>query len=283
MRVPYWGRLWIILEFLLARKLLLCYDEHTFKDEHLAPYSTHAERSFKGMACQPNADIRGYDKANVEMLHFCAEVLRAKSWRGDGPDLSPQHREANMHLLKNFGRSQCSVRLGKVYGLLGLMISEDPTEPQLQVDYSINKVELYFRALSCLSLSVSFPAAECLRRALQISPQELVKKGFELVESGSLSRLRIVVVLYLEGTVGGHWHLSGLPKVQSRDCKHSTSNAFYLDKGSLQMKDLLIRIDGTDFLLSVRVMEEPNRYQVKGIVVRYRDDAPHQQYDGLHW
>ena len=161
--VPYWDRIWIIQEIVLASKLTLLYGRgmcewsrlHTLFDilaDHtksvdLSRWQHPTKRADGDIFSQIVAILRSnalrlYEQRN---LHHSKP---ASSGNTPSPSLEPDQKESDQTpglslrlLLKAFGSSLCSDPRDKVYGMLGM--AQDVNEGDIHISYTSSKSILH--------------------------------------------------------------------------------------------------------------------------------------------
>jgi len=121
---PFWSRLWVVQEILLARSALICYGRHIFRWEELYKYDTiHSVMSL--------AKATKYSSRRDTMKW----MVIGKLMDGRNPSRHRQSQRSKMDLaaaLSSFNSMECEDARDKVYGLLSLIHKKD----RVTVDYS---------------------------------------------------------------------------------------------------------------------------------------------------
>ncbi|KAI0547979.1 heterokaryon incompatibility protein-domain-containing protein [Xylaria curta] len=145
-RNPYWRRLWIQQELVLAKKIDIYCCRHLFDGQKLLLFQQNA--SVVGLSRQPVNDPR----ARFPSGTFYGGILRARhaiSWArrrsqdSSGPGLPPrQQRGSLVHLFTQSLELMMTDPKDRVYGVLGLATDTDPYE--VKVDYTMPLLSLSF-------------------------------------------------------------------------------------------------------------------------------------------
>lgn len=139
---PYWRRMWIIQEFVLAQDVvILCGDEgawwkdlvHFWHDTKFI-HGAEGVRVFS-MGCSDEL----YPRAGLGALIF------ARQFRGD--NIFQRIEPLSLHeLMTTFSYGRCRDRRDRIYSLLALVEPQAGVEPLL-ADYTISAERLYYRVL----------------------------------------------------------------------------------------------------------------------------------------
>lgn len=128
-RRPYFGRMWIVQEVLLSRKILvLCGDGHCWWDD-MAELIYRAD-SFK----------------ELSIPYITVALLSRRRSRDKKAGPTELHE-----LLYEFDGGHCADPRDRVYALLGLVNTEQSTSEPLLADYSISPLQLYRNIITSLS------------------------------------------------------------------------------------------------------------------------------------
>jgi len=135
-QLPYWQRLWIVQEIILAVKITLLFDKVS-ADWH----NVHKLRIMLSSEYFPNKFelLPGSTFTTTQR----SDLLSCQAFRlGRHQSAILGYFQNNLeHLIESFQESLCSDPRDKVYGLLGL--ADDCQEGQLEVDYSRTLFEVY--------------------------------------------------------------------------------------------------------------------------------------------
>ncbi|TGO80164.1 hypothetical protein BELL_0013g00150 [Botrytis elliptica] len=141
---PYWNRLWIVQEVLLAKDLAICWsNEHspglrtvTWAEWSRARHSLESLRSSLTSSWDSKLKIK-FIEAILESAPANFDRLRetgTQRWPFDS-------------LLKKFSSSECQVQADKIYGLLGIV--SDTELCNFSVDYARPLFDAYVEILKC--------------------------------------------------------------------------------------------------------------------------------------
>jgi hypothetical protein len=119
---PYWTRIWIIQEVVLAKDLTILFGDYALSRKHLEACLSLL-RLADGQPCEEAADLLN--------VFYILETRREFRDHG-GCDLS--------ELMQRFRHFKCSDPRDRVYGFLGLVRRLGPT---IQVDYNQSVEEVY--------------------------------------------------------------------------------------------------------------------------------------------
>lgn len=145
---PYWRRMWIIQEVILARDVVIvCGHEGAWWNDLV-----HFWYDPKFVSCAEG--VREFSKRNsFQPLPFqslrgpegLAALIYARRARGD--NVYEQIRPLSLHqLITTFSYGQCHDRRDRIYALLALVEPQAGVEP-LAADYTISAEKLYYRVL----------------------------------------------------------------------------------------------------------------------------------------
>jgi hypothetical protein len=137
-QLPYWDRLWIVQDIVLAAKITLLFDKVSTDWQNL-----HRLRRLLSSKYFP--DKFGLQPGSTSTSDHKADLLSCQAFRLD------RHRSglgSNKleHLIESFQNSLCSDPRDKVYGLLGLA-DDDHQDGQLVADYSKTLFEVYAKVV----------------------------------------------------------------------------------------------------------------------------------------
>lgn len=134
---PYWSRIWVIQEFLLARHvLLLCGSERLGWSELMAWYDAH-DGDLPPQFAMPGDNFNNLVRRRAAKLEM--ETQRHRLF---GREFTPVFRAASLtSLLNKFWGLKCSDKRDAVYGLLSLAATE------IKPDYTKTTAELYLEVL----------------------------------------------------------------------------------------------------------------------------------------
>jgi Heterokaryon incompatibility protein (HET) len=133
---PYWKRLWIIQEVVLARKITVhCGDRQLSWESLTRPYAGFISSVDVGLASDVTANAA---QARLKMEHNPINQLSWQRTYGEKRDLE--------HLLRAHGHNQCVDTRDRVYDLLGLQ------NLSFSIDYSVDTVTLFFRVIAFCKL-----------------------------------------------------------------------------------------------------------------------------------
>lgn len=147
---PYWSRLWVVQEFVLARDLIIACGGHAVPFRPFREITTGLFRTIGAGAPPPDSDA------------FC-QLVTAR----DNVELPVLHRLTQY--LAIFGKRECEDPRDKIFGLIGLLNFHDGYRPDIVVDYSRGAGEIFWDAMDackehlsqadwekwCLSLGLS--------------------------------------------------------------------------------------------------------------------------------
>ena len=155
----YWGRMWIVQEIMLARKLVLMYDNQRLPWSNWTLF--HLKRPYSDLT----DDIltlnhrERFEDSNGRLMVF--EYFRFRKLH-EGM-LRERHKLTD--LLTKFGESECSDVRDRVFALLGLC--EEGVNGVIEVDYGMSKGQLFDGVVrSCFADSLT--DARLLARVLEL-------------------------------------------------------------------------------------------------------------------
>jgi hypothetical protein len=146
--LPYWSRLWVLQEFVLARNLLIMCGNYVIRQHSLKNLTVYGER----VGHLPAAEI-----TRIKYSHPRSLSLYSKGRR--------QYCLAS--LLESCHDLGCENPLDRIYGLQGLLLDGEKVE----VDYNTSCLDLYRKVSSILS-SPSAVALDSQFRPISV-PQSL--------------------------------------------------------------------------------------------------------------
>lgn len=168
---PYWGRMWILQEYILAQQVTLWCADQTFS----------------------NADIHNVDKSGQQILlprypgdtHRSSRAVKVMEWRNArqfSPNAPPGMSLTDV--LDEFGcHNECGDVRDRVFALLSLMDVEERDSLGLSPDYAMTPTELfqdiYIKLRSVRGESGAVRTVHSLARALQFDKEaenDVVKK-----------------------------------------------------------------------------------------------------------
>jgi hypothetical protein len=158
---PYWTRLWIIQELILADSIVF----------HLGHIEFDWEQIFR-----QNPDWRAF--------HGRADVIKRLCEKKHTDDIRLEN------LIEVFQEAQCTERRDKIYGFLGLVF--DGADDMIKVDYEIGFFDLYIRAMNLHQMTRPFDkqfGKEIERSVKLMKFSQLVQKVLDgAVEEDALTR-----------------------------------------------------------------------------------------------
>lgn len=149
-RHPYWTRIWIVQELVLAREILILYGGREFIWWKLAS-------KFAGELAE-------------ELKKTAAPIMRQRDIRH-----TDEHRLEK--LIENFRQAQCKEPRDKIFGLLGM--AHDCDSDVLEVDYEVSYFSLYS---SMIELHKSMPQASLDASWLSIERSVMLMRFSQLVQ-----------------------------------------------------------------------------------------------------
>lgn len=150
-RSPYWHRLWIQQELILARDISIHCRRHQFSGESILKFQEDVDRlSYPSLAqCSTASELWTYCGGKPAFLDG---ILRAREicrrLRPRNGDVDSESGQPNWTMLDMFFNSRSlgtSEPHDRVFGLLGIMGDIDPNT--LSVDYNLPLVEVYAQIL----------------------------------------------------------------------------------------------------------------------------------------
>ncbi|EXJ58439.1 hypothetical protein A1O7_05864 [Cladophialophora yegresii CBS 114405] len=167
-------------------------------------------------------------------------------------------------VVKTFRGSVCSVVLDKVYALLSI-VDWEGRQP-LRVDYMIDEVLLYYRALSS-ARHVDFGYAEHLRRGLQIDQRLLLERSVQLFQDDAVAKLEIETAFSIAAYTGPNYDgEDGMIPPRFPRAFGKMPFSLHLHQGVVRQKDLLAQFRGTDVSLVFARVGTTGKYTVKGMI-----------------
>jgi hypothetical protein len=144
---PYWTRLWILQELILAKQIIFMCGEDGLE------WETLEHLPFASM------DVKG-----TLSMHLPAQVhLHRSEWSRHGNRGRGMDKLFHLNtLIESFKRQQCSDARNKVFGLLALHRRFNTKAPVLAVDYSDTKEMVYKKVLEYVGLET--PYMNCSER-----------------------------------------------------------------------------------------------------------------------
>ncbi len=134
----YWGRMWILQEFILAPDLQLWCGE----------YMAHLSSTVVEHLSQPFYETKSM-KYELASIHFDAPAWDLLAQRYLPRDFDPRavHYEMPglLHLLTKCRRMQCEDGRDKIYALLALLDPLEADELDIRPDYSLSTRQLYLQ------------------------------------------------------------------------------------------------------------------------------------------
>lgn len=125
LKLPYWSRIWVVQEVLLARDICLLYDKHIIE-----------WREFRSAYDRLEVEHRGPDDLSSPEPLFRTEH---------------GHNRFNLRdLMWRFCQRQCENPLDHIYALVGMATDWFVGHKLLRVDYSISTDRLLARVIECL-------------------------------------------------------------------------------------------------------------------------------------
>lgn len=167
-RRPYWNRLWIVQEVLLAKDLVICWsNKHSpgLRSVTWAEWSRarHILEDFRSSLA-----LSWDRKLKIKVIEAILESAPANfdRLRETGNQKWPFNS-----LLEKFSSSECQVQADKIYGLLGIV--SDPELCNFPVDYARPLFDTYVKILNCYTQTRSSesPALDIIRlsQSLQLA------------------------------------------------------------------------------------------------------------------
>jgi hypothetical protein len=147
---PYWGRVWIIQEVILARKLVITCGDDVVPWENVK-MKLRSDGWFGLRSSEPGRALRVHEGTIVQepdylpdaehaLLNFMVEARRSSTWK------------ANIYsLLYRFRRFNCSKPEDRVFAFLGLVTTEQ--KAGITVDYTSSVSQVYLHAARALLAS----------------------------------------------------------------------------------------------------------------------------------
>ncbi|KIV84524.1 hypothetical protein PV11_00299 [Exophiala sideris] len=250
--LPYWKRLWIVQELLLAQELVICYGKRTLQVHMIWDGSIDSDNEWN----KPSAFLsRGERCCRIMRQKWLAQQAVVSDSKEHITQNIPQwNRDSDiLQMSIDYSLNECSVILDKVYALINI-VNRQARIP-LQVDYTIDEVMLFYRTLSCVK-KVHFNRANYLRRALKITEDRMVKRTCELLRAGMLSEIKIGACFVFEGRVEHNWRVSKRHNLQNLSVVH---DHWILHSGSVEPEDLVIRFTHTSSLYLIFPNDVQNR------------------------
>jgi hypothetical protein len=127
---PYWTRLWIIQEVVLAREIILCCGTEVASASNLHAYLSQWDQS--------------HALESTEGDHVVSHLFKFRSGPRNGLGWSKGSNTLSIGtLMTSFSKCECTEILDKVYGLLALV----PPGFNLEADYSKSREVVHFNVL----------------------------------------------------------------------------------------------------------------------------------------
>lgn len=132
---PYWKRMWIVQEFVLAKAILLLYGEYKLGAATL------------WVTCQSVASSSSsrWSSLRQSPMYFVFNA-KEKWYRPSEIDFTPKRLPLES-LIRVFRRNHCSDPRDRIYALLSLMKRQPQATRVLRPDYSISSSRLYYRVI----------------------------------------------------------------------------------------------------------------------------------------
>lgn len=240
---PYWSRLWVAQEVLLASRVVVWCGPFTFplpmfSSSRRGVTPAPARYDPEGRPSSLGGRVEGqYSPAETIITHHLCQAMQSgydALARGGSvgtleeitqnlarPPYRPAVYQSRMpeplhHVLATFGHLNCSDPRDKLYGLLGLLKEE--TRANIEVDYTRDVHSVFYQALSA-------GLDEIFRERVPVTPQKaptepdgaylqyyyVVRDAFEIDNSDGVQMLRRFVQEFREqkwgtGIVDARWH-----------------------------------------------------------------------------
>ncbi|KAK0716116.1 heterokaryon incompatibility protein-domain-containing protein [Lasiosphaeris hirsuta] len=150
---PYWGRLWIIQELMLAQDILLMCGDRALPWRYLTSWLKCSREDSDGESesTKQVMETRGYQLLERKVL-----------WQ---QNTVPRSRYTLDFLIEAFYDQRCADVRDKVYGLLGLLTTDDISGGNVvEVDYAKTPLELYEDVLVAVKDSPRLQSQKALDR-----------------------------------------------------------------------------------------------------------------------
>jgi hypothetical protein len=214
-RLPYWTRLWIVQEILLAPDVLFCWNDQIMKGHTLRGWLEDLK------------DIPNCSNERASLLYSLSKDPITKSardllnWRFHPAVGFPCRQYTLENLITTFSSYACLDPRDKVFGLLGLvdLLDEDWFRPSLVVDYHKTAEEIFWNVVDVIRYpcwtTPSTAALQCLRRELRVSSSRL-RAALQRRSERSLPRL----FWTQQGCAAYGGDSQGTPRSRADDSRH---------------------------------------------------------------
>jgi hypothetical protein len=135
---PYWIRLWIVQEIMLARSLTIWWGEHRISRQALEGLSRNLSITYKDTVCRP------WLKLDSILNHGLSQDSAI------GFDQPTSVDSELSYLVRLFSTSECQDRRDKVFGLMALVRAETV----ITIDYSKSAEDVYLETVRAMGLDV---------------------------------------------------------------------------------------------------------------------------------
>ncbi len=142
-QLPYWERLWIVQEVIVAARITLLFDKISTSWTNL-----HKLRKMLSSTYFPNK--YGLMPGSTFTATHKADLLHCQAFRLDR-HRTEFHQDVLGYLIESFQDALCADPRDKVYGLIGL--AEDCQKGQIEVNYSKSVFEVYSDVINFYSRS----------------------------------------------------------------------------------------------------------------------------------
>lgn len=304
---PYWKRMWIVQEALLASSLRIILGSELLDEGCIdmiwTVVSTEPEELYRRWV-----DARGDSKVNLNHLEVSTLQNSPMLWvviENAGKVYQPDEEQHNQHstfdfgsMLHFFGKSLCFDRRDRVYSLLGLT----QATKKVRVDYACTLEELCADALECLGeedySGVSFTQIQTLVQALGVTRKSCLDAFDNLPQcrAQSLGEMRIDMGINVFGILTAECASND---DDSSDCKRTTiylsqarpglflstdfrEDGSVLDSWHASNREILLLCSLGGWPLMLLERNESKRLTVTNIVELYqlpdRDNVEHEAY-----